>query len=134
MAIIYSGSHESMRQHRLNEAIVSNYMTYMACVGRLFRVDYLCGYLDNDSCDRECDAIVKIMPTSEADRNHVNGDWVDPYWDVKLIAGDEKSRTLRSIWIDGPSVNIYTGELQWEGVTPCGWLDVLRMKWRYRHV
>ncbi len=121
-------------KHKMNAAILVTSAAYRRSVGRLFRVTYLHGYIDDDNYELSCDAIVRVMPTSDDDLTHVNGDWVDPYWDVKLIAGDAPSHSLRSIWIAGPSLTIPTGEVQWEGVTPCGWLDVLCMMWRYRHV
>jgi hypothetical protein len=86
---------------------------FKAHLGKLLKVEYLCGYSDNDSADVACEAIVRVVPTPETDILHWNDEWLDPYWDVELIEGDERARSLRSIWIDGPSHNALTGKREW---------------------
>src|SRR5437879_1356733 len=103
------------------EAVEAHALAFhLAHVGRLLEVGYLCGYTeDDDSEDVACSAIVRVSPVdgnTHQDICHWNDEWLDPYWDVELISGDERAKSLRSIWIDGPSVNAITGVTQWKDV------------------
>lgn len=101
-------------------------------VGKLIEVAYLCGY-DNrdDSCDIACNppAIVEVQPMRPEDGViHWNDEWLDPYWDARLIYGPAQAWKLRSHWIDGPSVNAKTGEVEWPNVRVLGPLESLMQR------
>ena len=84
--------------------------------GKLLRCEYLCGYNGYDSDDVACDVIVRVANTALCDLVHWNSEWLDPYWNVDLVYTISGTPPAGSYWIDGPSFNRLTGEVQWNGV------------------
>jgi len=101
---------------------------YRAHRGRLLEVTWVSGYNDrDDSEDLMTDPIiVRVDRTNEHDILHWSDEWLDPYWDVTLVRGDV--RGLRSLWIDGPSVNALTGISEWKNVRVLGWLESMLVR------
>lgn len=87
-------------------------------VGKIVESNYLLGYRGDDPAELYFDEPIKvrIVPTDvNSGLLHWNCEWLDPYYDVELIEGDIGE--LRSIYIDGPSINTKTDEVTWPGVT-----------------
>lgn len=104
-------------------------------VGHLIRAAYLCGYdKHDDSVDYACNppVVVRVLPMRPHEGIlHWNDEWLDPYWDVEVVSGEGRALTLRSTWIDGPSINAETGEWEWKNVEvlPLPWYRRLLQPW-----
>ena len=93
--------------------------------GNLFNVDWVYGYVGDDSHDVRCDppAVVRIDPTGQDSILHWCDEWLDPYWDVTILDSvgqpleNGTLAGLRSTWIHGPSYNLKTGERDAAGLT-----------------
>jgi hypothetical protein len=87
---------------------------YKAVVGKVLRVQWVSGYTGSDSQDYHGEVIVRVDETDPQSICHWNGEWLDPYWDVTVLAwdGDGSVFPLRSCWMHGHSYNSQTGESQ----------------------
>jgi hypothetical protein len=86
--------------------------------GKVLLVRFLDGYRGNDSCVQEFNppVRVKVVETSRTDILHWNDDYLDPYWDVAVLDGNrEELNGLRSTWVNGPSINSLTGQIEHPG-------------------
>ena len=86
---------------------------YSEHVGKFLLVDYVLGYVNDDTVDVACDppVVVQVQQTGEHSVLHWNDEWLDPYWDAVVVQGDAGG--LTSVYIDGPSINTKTGEITW---------------------
>lgn len=93
---------------------------YNQHVGKVLEVNSLGGYLakNNDSTYLylSSPAYVRVEKQPPESIVHWNWPWFDPYWDVQVLQIPPGIDEIRSTWIDGPSVNIITGQRTWEGV------------------
>lgn len=113
---------------------------YTEMRGRLLQADEVAGYNDSDNSDHwhfDPPRIVRVTPTTaESVARRTDSEWVDPYWDIELptvppthtikrgpdvFAEESKKQddTLRSLWIDGPSLRVSSsGERQTAEIDP----------------
>jgi hypothetical protein len=72
-------------------------------VGKTFMVKEVDGYIGNDSVTCGGRIKVRVQKTATDDVTRVVDNFVDPYWDVEVVAGPKKCRHVRSAWVFGPS-------------------------------
>lgn len=97
------------------------YADYAASLGKVFLVDELTGYSDDDEFnprhygyfDLKLDtpARVRLVHTDEDSLKHWVDEWLDPYWNFELIEPHPQlPAKIRTMWGYGPSYNALTGE------------------------
>lgn len=86
---------------------------YRSLVGKVVEIEWVQGYIGDDSGDFKCDppAKVKIVETDKDSILHWNDEWLDPYYDVELVEPHPKLAEARSLWIYGESYNLISGEI-----------------------
>jgi hypothetical protein len=91
--------------------------TFRSHKGKVLLVRFLDGYRGNDSCTQEFNPPirVKVVETNRFDIIHWNDDYLDPYWDVAVLDHRQELNGLRSTWVNGPSINIPTGQVEQSG-------------------
>lgn len=90
---------------------------YQSLVHRTVKVRRLCGYVENDSYDFDCEGTtVKVCTTGDNEvTRRMGGSWVDPIFEVDIVEegvlhecyGRVPAGTVpRSCWISGTSLNL----------------------------
>jgi len=89
---------------------------YKRALGRTFIVNWVEGYIGEDSVEAKGPATVKVLHTSPSDLNTLNDGWHDPCWDVRVLQGAPEVLALRSPYIYAPSYHAVTGDRDGGGV------------------
>ena len=95
-----------IREHSYEEACELAMQDYKRVLGKKIIVDEVDGYEGSDSTTASGEIIAKVLKTNRSDICRQVDEFIDPYWDVKVISGPPAAMKLRSTWVYGPSYKI----------------------------